>query len=51
MLSVYRRAAGEWRTAVYGDGDSFELPTLSTAIAVGDVYNGIIDGAGRSLLR
>jgi len=50
-VKVYRRAAGEWKVATYRDGDSFELPTLSTAIPVGDVYDGILDGAGRSLLR
>jgi Uma2 family endonuclease len=50
-VKVYRRAGGEWHAAIYGDGDSFELPTLSTSIPVGDVYNGILDGAGRSLLR
>jgi Uma2 family endonuclease len=50
-VKVYRRAAGEWKVATYRDGDSFELPTLSAAIPVGDVYDGILDGAGRSLLR
>jgi len=50
-VKVYRRTGGEWRTATYRDGDSFELPTLSTAIPVGDLYDGILDGAGRSLLR
>ncbi len=50
-VKVYRRAGGEWRTATYRDGDSFDLPTLSTAIPVGDIYDGILDGAGRSMLR
>ena len=50
-VKVYRRAAGEWRSATYRDGDSFELPTLSAAIPVSDIYDGILDGAGRSLLR
>src|SRR5207249_4329821 len=50
-VKVYRRIGGEWRAAIHGDGESFELPTLSTAIAVDDIYRGIIDGAGRSLLR
>ena len=50
-VKVYHRAGNEWRIATYRDGDSFELPTLSTSIPVGDVYSGILDGAGRSLLR
>jgi len=50
-VKVYRRAGGEWRAATYRDGDSFELPTLSTPIPVGEVYDGILDAAGRSLLR
>jgi len=50
-VKVYRRAGGEWNAATYRDGDSFELPTLSASIPVGDIYNGILDAAGRSLLR
>jgi Uma2 family endonuclease len=50
-LKVYRRTGGEWRVGTYGDGDSFELPTLSAPIAVAEVYDGILDPAGRSLLR
>jgi Uma2 family endonuclease len=50
-VKVYRRARGEWHAATYGDGDSFELPTLSAAIPVADVYDGILDAAGRSQLR
>jgi Uma2 family endonuclease len=50
-VKVYRRVGGDWSTATYGDGDSFELPTLSAAIQVADIYNGILDGTGRSLLR
>lgn len=53
-LKVYRRTErGEWRHEpdVYRDGDSFELPVLSTAISVGEVYDGILDASGRSLLR
>jgi len=50
-VKVYRRAGGEWRATAYRDGDSFELPTLSSPIPVGDVYDGILDSAGRSLLR
>jgi Uma2 family endonuclease len=50
-VKVYRRAGGEWRAATYRDGESFELPTLSTSVPVADVYDGILDSAGRSLLR
>jgi Uma2 family endonuclease len=50
-VRVYRRAAGGWMLTTYHDGDSFELPTLSTLIPVADVYSGILDSAGRSLLR
>jgi len=50
-VKVYRRAGGEWRAATYHDGESFELPTLSTPVPVADVYDGILDSAGRSLLR
>jgi Uma2 family endonuclease len=52
-VKVYRRSAGgEWRLdpEVYRNG-SFELPTLSSAISVAEVYDGILDAAGRSLLR
>lgn len=50
-VKVYRRAAGGWQATTYGDGDSFELPTLSAAIPVVEIYDGILDPAGRSLLR
>ncbi len=53
-VKVYRRSErGEWRPDpdVYRDGQSFELPTLSRAIAVGEVYEGVLDAAGRSLLK
>lgn len=50
-VKVYHRTGGEWRATTYGDGDSFELPTLSAPIPVGDIYDGILDSAGRSLLR
>jgi len=50
-VKVYRRAGGEWRTAAYGDQDSFELPTLSTPVPVADIYDRILDASGRSLLR
>jgi hypothetical protein len=50
-VRIYRRTGGEWRTATYGDGDRFELPTLSAPISVGEIHDGILDSAGRSLLR
>jgi hypothetical protein len=50
-VKVYRRAGREWRTATYHAGDSFELPMLSMSIAVADIYDGILDAAGKSLLR
>jgi hypothetical protein len=50
-VKVYRRDGGEWRAATYRDGDSFELPTLATSIPLADIYDGILDGVGRSLLR
>jgi len=53
-VKVYRRTErGEWRAEpdVYRDGDSFELPRLERSIAVNEVYDDILDGAGRSPLR
>ena len=53
-VKVYRRTdRGEWRAEpeVYRDGDSFELPSLTRSIAVDEVYDDILDGSGRSLLR
>ncbi|TMQ17295.1 MAG: Uma2 family endonuclease [Deltaproteobacteria bacterium] len=53
-VKVYRRTErGEWRDApdVYRDGERFELPQLTRTIAVDEVYDDILDGAGRSLLR
>jgi len=50
-VKVYRRSGGEWTPATYRDGDSFELPTLAMPILVADIYSGILDPAGASLLR
>jgi Uma2 family endonuclease len=53
-VKVYRRTErGEWRDApdVYRAGDSFELPRLTRAIAVDEIYDGIVDPAGHSLLK
>jgi len=52
-VKVYRRdERGDWRREpdVYGAGGSFELPRLARAIAVDEIYDGIVDPAGRSLL-
>ena len=48
-----RTERGEWRDEpdVYRDGESFELPRLTRAISVDEVYDDILDGTGRSLLR
>jgi Uma2 family endonuclease len=53
-VKVYRRTErGDWRAEpdVYRDGDSFDLPSLTRSIAVGEIYDDILDDAGRSLLR
>jgi Uma2 family endonuclease len=50
-VRVYRRTGSEWRAATYGDGDSLELPTLASPIPVREIYDGILDGTGGSLLR
>jgi len=53
-VKVYRRTErGEWRDEpdVYRDGESFELPRLTRAIAVDEVYDDILEATGRSLLR
>jgi Uma2 family endonuclease len=53
-VKVYRRTEhGEWRDQpdVYRGGESFELPRLSRAIALDEVYDDILDADGRSLLR
>jgi Uma2 family endonuclease len=50
-VRVYRRTGDAWHAMTYRDGDRFELPTLSAPIPVGDIYDGILDSAGRSLLR
>ena len=53
-VKVYRRAEdGSWHETpdVYRDGQRFELPTLSRPIDVAEVYEGVLDTDGRSLLR
>src|SRR5512140_3262308 len=53
-VKVYRRTErGDWREQpdVYHDGETFELPRLTRAISVGELYDDVLDTAGRSLLR
>jgi Uma2 family endonuclease len=53
-IHIYRRdESGQWRPApdVFHDGESFELPTLASPIAVAEIYDGVLDASGRSLLR
>jgi Uma2 family endonuclease len=53
-VKVYRRTErGEWRNEpdVYRDGARFELPRLTRTIAIDEVYDDILDGDERSLLR
>jgi Uma2 family endonuclease len=52
LVKVYRRDDRGWRSDpdVYRNGQSFELPTLSSAISVAEVYDGILDLAGKSVL-
>ncbi len=50
-VKVDRRTGDDWRVATYRDGDSLELPMLSSAIAVAEIYDGILDRGGRELLR
>ncbi|HEX2685990.1 MAG TPA: Uma2 family endonuclease [Kofleriaceae bacterium] len=53
-VKIYRRnERGDWRDQpeVYRGGESFELPRLTRAITVDEIYDDILDAAGRSLLR
>ena len=53
-VKVHRRdeqGTGRADPEVYRDGKRFELLTLSSAIAVAEPYEGVLDGSGRSLLR
>jgi len=52
-VRVFRRdETGAWRgeADTYRDG-RFELPMLTSSIAVAEVYDSILDTNGRSLLR
>lgn len=48
-----RDAHGHWATSavVYRGDQQFELPGLNGPISVSEVYDGILDSTGRSLLR
>jgi Uma2 family endonuclease len=53
-VKVYRRdEQRRWRSMpdVYRDGQAFELPKLASPISVAELYDGVLDAAGRSLLR
>lgn len=53
-VKVYRRdERGSWRShpEVYRDGQSFELSELASEISVAELYDGVLDASGRSLLR
>jgi hypothetical protein len=53
-VKVYRRSArGDWheQPEIYSDGQPFGLPRLTRPIAVAEVYDGILDPNGTSLLR
>jgi Uma2 family endonuclease len=53
-IKVYRRGAGNAWPAdpeVYRHDQLLELPTLGATVAVADVYDDILDVAGKSLLR
>lgn len=53
-VKVYRRnKRGAWgdEPDVYAGADRFELPRLTRSIEVDEIYRGILDSTGRSLLR
>jgi hypothetical protein len=53
-VKVYRRTEhGDWRDEpeLYRHGASFELPRLTRAITVEEIYDDILDAAEHSLLR
>jgi Uma2 family endonuclease len=49
-VRVYRRGGTEWRSESYADGGSFELPCLTAPIRVAEIYEGILDATGKSVL-
>lgn len=53
-VRIYRRSErGDWNVdaEVYRNGQGFELPKLTTPIAVADIYDGILDERGGSLMQ
>lgn len=53
-VKVYRRAErGDWRDEpdIYREGETFELPGLTRPLSVSEVYDGVLNADGRSLLR
>lgn len=53
-VKIYRRTdRGDWRAEpdVYREGQSFELPTLTSEIVISEIYDSILDTDGRSRLR
>lgn len=53
-VEVYRRAVDRtWPAApeVFVDGEAFTLPTSPTPIVVAEIYRGVLDAQGQSLLR
>jgi Uma2 family endonuclease len=50
-VQVFLREGDTWSVAIYRHADTFELPTLTSAVPVAEIYDGILDREGRSLLR
>ena len=50
-VKVYRRDGNAWTVTSHRDGESFELPLLTSAVSVTEIYDGIVGRDGRSLLR
>jgi len=54
LVKIFRRGVnGEWPAdpEVCRGGDSFALPTLTAEVLIDDIYAGVLDADGRSLLR
>jgi Uma2 family endonuclease len=50
-VRVYRRDGATWSDVTYRHGESFDLPALSSPVPVAEIYEGILDPAGHSLLK
>ena len=50
-VKVYRREGDTWSVTSYRADESFELSALTAAVPVTEIYDGILDNNGRSLLR